>query len=91
MATRNQSQIEQIFTGWANVVKDKFNTLDPATKVLGETRMKICDECDLRLGSTCSPNRTGIHLETGIETKGCGCGLAAKTLSPESHCPLAKW
>lgn len=87
----NSSQIQQIFTGWANVVKDKFNTLDEKTKTLGESRMKICDVCPLRVGGTCSPHKTGKHTITGVETKGCGCGLAAKTLSPDSHCPLSKW
>jgi len=87
----NSSQIKQIFTGWANVVKDKFNMLDEKTKALAEARIKICNECDLRIGGTCSPHKTGPHIETGVETKGCGCGLAAKTLSPNSHCPLAKW
>jgi len=53
--------------------------------------MKICDDCTLRIGGTCSPKKTGKHVETGEITKGCGCGLAAKTLSPTSHCPLAKW
>lgn len=87
----NSSQVEQIFTGWANVVKDRFNILDDKTKALAEARMKICDDCTLRIGGTCSPKKTGKHVETGEITKGCGCGLAAKTLSPASHCPLAKW
>lgn len=91
MSIENETHIKQILDGWANVVKDKFNILDPATKILGESRMKICDGCSLRIASSCSTKKTGIHLETGIETKGCGCGLAAKTLSPNTHCPLAKW
>jgi hypothetical protein len=90
-ANTESSQIQQIFTGWANVVKDKFNLLDNETRALAENRMKICNSCELRVGGTCSPNKTGKHMVTGVETKGCGCGLAAKTLSPESHCPLAKW
>tara|TARA_B110000879_G_scaffold195704_1_gene264652 strand:- start:41 stop:391 length:351 start_codon:yes stop_codon:yes gene_type:complete len=87
----NSSQIEQIFTGWANVVKDRFNILDDKTKALAELRMKVCNDCSLRVGGTCSPKKTGLHAQTGVETKGCGCGLAAKTLSPASHCPLGKW
>lgn len=85
------TQISQILTGWANVVKDKFNSLDPDLKELGEARMTICNGCDLRVGGTCSPHKTGTHVETGEIVKGCGCGLAAKTLSPTSHCPLGRW
>ena len=77
----NSTQIEQIFTGWANVIKDKFNLLDDKTKALAELRMKVCNDCSLRIGGTCSPKKTGIHTKTGVKTNRCGCGLAAKTLS----------
>ena len=33
----------------------------------------------------------GINEITKVETKGCGCNISAKTLSPESKCPLSKW
>jgi hypothetical protein len=45
----------------------------------------------MRNGGTCNPNKTGIHVKTGAEIRGCGCRLAAKALSPGSVCPLGKW
>jgi hypothetical protein len=83
--------IEHIITGWANVVKDKFNILDPATKDMAAERMQLCNMCYLRTGNTCDPSKGGMSLKTGKIEKGCGCNIAAKTLSPQSKCPLAKW
>ena len=83
--------IEHIITGWANVVKDKFNVLDPATKDMAAERMQLCNMCYLRTGNTCDPSKGGMNLKTGKIEKGCGCNIAAKTLSPQSKCPLAKW
>lgn len=83
--------IEHIITGWANVVKDKFNVLDPATKNMAADRMQLCNMCYLRTGNTCDPSKGGMNLKTGKIEKGCGCNIAAKTLSPQSKCPLAKW
>jgi hypothetical protein len=83
--------IEHIITGWANVVKDKFNILDPATKDMAAERMQLCNMCYLRTGNTCDPSKGGMNLKTGKIEKGCGCNIAAKTLSPQSKCPLAKW
>jgi hypothetical protein len=45
----------------------------------------------MRIGNTCSPKNAGINEITKKETKGCGCNISAKTLSPESQCPLSKW
>jgi len=83
--------VEHIITGWANVVKDKFNILDPATKDMAAERMQLCNMCYLRTGNTCDPSKGGMNLKTGKIEKGCGCNIAAKTLSPQSKCPLAKW
>lgn len=83
--------INHIITGWANVVKDKFNVLDPETKDLAAKRMLMCDLCYLREANKCSPNKKGMNLRTGEIVKGCGCNIAAKTLSPSSKCPLEKW
>jgi hypothetical protein len=83
--------VEHIITGWANVVKDKFNVLDPATKNMAADRMQLCNMCYLRTGNTCDPSKGGMNLKTGKIEKGCGCNIAAKTLSPQSKCPLAKW
>jgi hypothetical protein len=83
--------IEHIITGWANVVKDKFNVLDPATKDMAAHRMQLCNMCYLRTANTCDPSKGGMNLITGKVEKGCGCNIAAKTMSPHSKCPLAKW
>ena len=83
--------VEHIITGWANVVKDKFNILDPETKDMAADRMQLCNMCYLRTGNTCDPKKGGMNLKTGQIEKGCGCNIAAKTLSPQSKCPLAKW
>jgi hypothetical protein len=83
--------ISHIIEGWANVVKDKFNALDPATKDLAARRIQHCDVCYLRTGNKCDPSRKGMNLKTGKIEKGCGCNIAAKALSKHSKCPLDKW
>ena len=84
-------QIHEILTGWGNVVKERLGTLDTETRIMGVQRMMICDECPMRDGNRCDPNRWGYHVETKERVRGCGCALSAKTLSPESKCPLGKW
>lgn len=84
-------KILEIIEGWANVVKDQFDAVDPVTKAVSEKRLKLCDPCDLRDGNTCSPGRYGFHIITNERKNGCGCNIAAKTLSPSSQCPLGKW
>ena len=85
------SNIPLILEGWGNVVKDEFNILDPKIKQLASARMLICDNCEIRDGSACDPEKCGTHVETGEIECGCGCNIAAKTLSPNSECPLGKW
>jgi hypothetical protein len=83
--------IRDIIEGWANVVKDRFNQLDPDTKRLSEDRLLLCDSCDIRTGNTCDPRKKGEHVATGQLVGGCGCNISAKTLSTNSKCPLGKW
>ena len=83
--------IEQILTGWGNYVKSHFVELAPELKAEGQKRLEICNSCDMRDRGTCSTGRQGKHVVTGEMKKGCGCKLAAKALSPGSHCPLGKW
>jgi len=85
------SQISQIFTGWANYVKDRFDALDPRVKELSESRLKSCDVCHMRSGLKCDPKKQGKNIKTGNTVNGCGCNIAAKTMSPGSSCPLGKW
>ena len=85
------SKIDQILTGWGNYVKSHFVELAPDLKAEGQKRLEICDPCEMRNNGTCSTGRQGAHIVTGKLTKGCGCRLAAKALSPGSVCPLGKW
>lgn len=85
------SKIVEIVEGWANVVKDQFNAVDPVTKEVSKKRLLVCNECDIRVGNTCSPQKWGINILTEQRVNGCGCNIAAKTLSPSSRCPLGKW
>ena len=85
------SVVSQILTGWGNLVKSHFVELAPELKAQSSNRLLICNSCDMRNGGTCNPSKTGKHVVTGQEVRGCGCRLAAKALSPGSVCPLGKW
>ena len=85
------SKINEILVGWANTVRDRFNALHPDVKEISEKRLNICNECPMRNGSICDPRRHGENVKTGLLTRGCGCNLLAKTMSPGSKCPLSKW
>ena len=88
---KKPSVVSQILTGWGNLVKSQFTELDPELKAISANRLLICNACDMRTGGTCNPSKTGIHVVTGEEKRGCGCRLSAKALSPGSECPLGKW
>ena len=85
------SKLNEIINGWANVVKDRIGTLDPKLKLMAENRLILCNSCDMRVNNTCSTKKVGINIITKKETNGCGCNISAKTLSPQSKCPLSKW
>ena len=85
------SKINEILVGWANTVKDRFNALQPEIKEISEKRLNVCNECQMRNGSICDPRRHSTNIKTGKLTRGCGCNLLAKTMSPSSNCPLSKW
>jgi hypothetical protein len=84
-------RIKPILEGWANVIKDRFNALDPEIKELSEERLLQCQTCTLRANNTCSTQMAGAHVKTGELTRGCGCNIAAKSLVAEPACPLGKW
>ena len=84
-------KLKEILDGWGNYAKDKIKILDPALKQMSKHRLLICDECEMSTFGMCSPLKEGVLVITGQTVKGCGCGLAAKTLSPTSRCPLGKW
>lgn len=83
--------LKEILDGWGNYAKDKLKILDPAIKQMSKHRLLICNECNMRDYGTCNPNKKGTNVLTGDLVSGCGCNLAAKTLSPTSKCPLGKW
>jgi|TARA_B110000977_G_C10923609_1_gene434140 hypothetical protein len=85
------SKIREIIEGWANVVKDQFDAVDPQTKELSKKRLLSCDICNIRQGNNCSPYIFGYHEVTGHRVSGCGCNISAKSLSRNSECPLGKW
>ena len=85
------SKINEILVGWANTVKNRFNALHPEIKSISEARLNICNECEMRQGSICNPRKVAPNVKTGALTRGCGCNLLAKTMSPGSQCPLSKW
>ena len=85
------SELSEISEGWGNLIKDQFNAVDPITKELSKKRLLECNGCSLRQGNMCSPHIFGYHIETNQRLNGCGCNIAAKTLSRSSECPLGKW
>lgn len=97
------SQLSQILDGWANLLKDQFNLLDPLIKQEAEKRLELCNKCPLRNNNTCSKKKNGLAVKTfyynneieprrmGYLYKGCGCNLSSKAVSPTSSCPLGIW
>jgi hypothetical protein len=85
------SQIHQILEGWGNVLKSTIGLLDEETQKLSVDRLLHCNSCDMRTSNSCDTSKYGYHLKTGVRTYGCGCNIAAKTLSRSSQCPLGKW
>lgn len=83
--------VKHIFEGWANYIKDRFEVLDPVIKKLSQKRLLYCDKCHIRSGHACDPSKTGLHIITGEEVKGCGCHIAAKSMVPDAKCPMGKW
>ena len=37
------SQIREIIEGWANVIKDQFDAVDPVTKEVSKRRLELCN------------------------------------------------
>lgn len=84
-------KINEILDGWGNLLKSNFGLLDDETRELAEKRLLFCNACEIRTGNTCDPHKTIAHILTNELKKGCGCNIAAKTLSRKSECPAGKW
>lgn len=85
------SKLKEIFDGWGNLVKDTFGTLNEETKLMAQIRLEQCNTCYMRSGNTCDTSKEIKHIITEQLVNGCGCNIAAKTLSPTSECPAGKW
>lgn len=87
------SKISEIINGWGNLVKAEFNLLPLDIMKMAERRLLICHECPIRNQTVCNPMAKARHIITGKIIKGCGCVLAAKTLSTDEDtvCPMGKW
>lgn len=85
------SQIVNILEGWGNILRSTFGLLDEESQRLSAERLYHCDTCDMRTHNTCDTAKYGYHIKTGKRVHGCGCNIAAKTLSRGSECPIGKW
>ena len=85
------SKINEILSGWANVIYGNLGLLDDETRLMAQQRLEICNPCPVRLNNSCSPQIEIQNVVSGEMVKGCGCNIAAKTLSPQSSCPASKW
>lgn len=84
-------KLNEILDGWANVIKSNFGILDEQTRQLSERRLLHCHSCYMRSSNICDPNKVIKHVRTEQIVRGCGCNIAAKTLSRKSECPAGKW
>jgi hypothetical protein len=94
--------LRNIIVGCVNhFLLSQFDNLPQNVKVLGEHRIKICEDCIVREKSYCSSEKisravtdynygTEIRIK-GREYHGCGCYLYCKTLVENECCPLGKW
>lgn len=85
------ANIIHILEGWGNYALQQFDLLDSDTQKMASDRLVHCDDCHMRNGNSCDTQKFGYNLNTGQKTYGCGCNIAAKTLSKGSECPLGKW
>jgi hypothetical protein len=95
--------ISNIFEGWGNVIKDKFNLLTEEEKKISTQRLLLCHTCSLRKDNSCSRKKQSVVVKnffykdlnenriTGQVVNGCGCNLAAKSLCKECQCPRGLW
>jgi hypothetical protein len=84
-------KIKNILTGWANLTLQRFNLLPEGLKERAEDALMQCNSCTMRSGNTCDSSKQERHIETNEVVSGCGCNLSAKTLDPNSECPIGKW
>jgi hypothetical protein len=84
-------QLSEILDGWGNLIKSNFGLLGEEYRLMAEERLLHCNACPIRTDNTCDPNKMILNERTNQMVKGCGCNIAAKTLSRQSQCPASKW
>ena len=84
-------KLNEILDGWGNLIKSNFGLLGEEYQVMAEKRLLICNPCPIRTANTCDPNKMIMHEHTQEIVRGCGCNIAAKTLSQKTSCPAGKW
>jgi hypothetical protein len=84
-------QLNEILDGWGNLIKSNFGLLGEEYRIMAEERLLHCNGCSIRTDNTCDPNKMILNEKTNQMVSGCGCNIAAKTLSRASKCPAGKW
>ena len=84
-------KLNEILDGWGNLLKSNFGLLGEEYRLMAEERLLLCNSCSMRTNNTCDPNKLILNKKTNQMVSGCGCNIAAKTLSPQSECPAGKW
>jgi len=88
---------KEIFDGFYHGLLGQLNLLSKENRKLALARAAICKQCPLLHKGRCSKHRSGKNIVTGVETQGCNCFVAAKTMSNlrqienGGNCPLDKW
>jgi hypothetical protein len=84
-------KLNEILDGWGNLIKSNFGLLGEEYRLMAEERLLHCNVCPIRSDNTCDPNKMILNEKTNQMVSGCGCNIAAKTLSRASKCPADKW
>lgn len=82
------NKLQNIIAGYRNLL-----IKDPAVEEFALERLEICRICPLATESKIITFVAGKQEDPvdGAICGSCGCPLAAKTRSPEEHCPEGKW
>lgn len=71
-------QAQEIYEGFTNLIKSKFQMTSIELEEMSEKRTDICKQC--------------VERDSVMDTcDKCGCFLPAKTFSPSSECPIGNW
>jgi hypothetical protein len=83
--------LTNIIHGWWNRLKEvTFGNKDYVQEQANIRRI-ICGGCHINKGGLCHADNQGKHIYTGEWANGCNCPISAKSLDPDSDCPVGKW